>query len=283
MIVLEFLGAIVLMWLILFVPLYILYRLVKLFWETFIEPPAPVVSSAGYPQSQRITYQSAELLLSLKFSYFQRLDDAGRARFLKRLLRFISEKEFRAMSGMMLTEEMVVLISASAIQLTFGLDDYLLEHFTSIFIYPREFYSRINKTYNKGETNAGGAIALSWKDFREGYADEHNNLNLGLHEMAHALRFNELHDDFDSLFAAYMSKWRMMADGEFEKLKAKQPSFFRAYGGSNISEFFSVCVEYFFESPKEFKEHLPDLYRSMTTLLNQDPSTAAGGRPFTSC
>ena len=36
-------------------------------------------------------------------------------------------------------------------------------------------------------------------------------------------------------------------------------------------EFFAVCTEHFFETPKLFKQNLPILYNLMCYMLNQDP------------
>jgi hypothetical protein len=169
---------------------------------------------------------------------------------------------------------MVVLISASAIQLTFGLNEYRLDHFSRIFVYPKAFYSKISKQYHKGETNLAGAIALSWSHFIEGYNKPNDKVNLGLHEMAHALRFDKFKsEDYDLFFNTYYDKWQTVAQEEFKRTRDHSSSFFREYGGANFNEFFAVCVEVFFESPAEFKKLHPEIYRHMSILLNQDPLT----------
>ena len=281
MLALEFIGMILLAALMIITPLYIAYMLVRLFWEKFIERPGAVISGGSIyqdGQKMRIDFKNAELILISKFRYYQKLDDSSKAKFLKRVIRFISVKEFRALGGLQITEEMVVLVSASAVQLTFGLKEFQLEHFRKIFIYPKEFYSKTSKEYHKGETNLGGVIVLSWKHFVEDYVKENDNLNVGLHEMAHALRFDRMKgDSYDVFFAQYMEKWQVISTEEFTKLKEQKPSVFRSYGGSNFNEFFSVCVEYFFESPADFKRALPEMYRHMTILLNQDPAAGIYG------
>ncbi len=282
MFVLELIGGILLGAAAILVPLYIFYRIFRFLWERFIEPAPAILNYSKTAEGallNRIGYKNMEVILNDKFRYYQKLDDAGKTKFLKRVSRFIADKEFRALEGLLLTEEMVVLISASAIQLTFGLEDYMLDHFSKIFIYPKEFYSRTSKTYNKGETNIMGVVVLSWKDFQEGYANERDNLNLGLHEMAHALKLDQLHEGLNSAFTEYMNKWQLVAKDEFTKLKEKQSSVFREYGGTNVTEFFSVCVEYFFESPTDLLRHAPEVYKHLTILLNQDPAINGTGAP----
>jgi Mlc titration factor MtfA (ptsG expression regulator) len=256
------LGLVLLLVAIVFTPLFGLYYLIRYIVGFF--------SKSVYGRKIHLKY--AELTLSSKFEYYQKLNDKNKTKFLRRLLNFIDEKEFHGSGGLQLTDEMIVLISASAIQLTFGLDEYRLEHFSKIFVYPKAYYSKISKQYHKGETNLGGAIALSWSHFTEGYNKPNDKVNLGLHEMAHALRFDKFKsDDYDEFFNTYYDKWQIIAKEEFTKTKENKISFFREYGGTNLNEFFAVCVESFFESPAEFKKMHPGIYRHMCVLLNQDP------------
>jgi hypothetical protein len=113
-------------------------------------------------------------------------------------------------------------------------------------------------------------MCFSWEDFLEGNKNPADKINLGLHEFAHALRFNGIKgDDTDYFFEHYFPKWVSCASKEFVKLRNHVPSIFRKYGGVNINEFFSVTVETFFENPIEFEQYAPELYRQTSILLNQ--------------
>jgi Mlc titration factor MtfA (ptsG expression regulator) len=259
---LQGLAVIIFIAAIVFLPLFGLYYLVKGLISFFDR------SAFGH----KIDLRYAELLLSSKFVYYQKLDDKNKTRFMRRLLNFIENKDFKGSGGLQLTDEMIVLISASAIQLTFGLDEYMLDHFSKIFVYPKAYYSKVSGQYHKGETNLGGAIALSWNHFTEGYNKPSDKVNLGLHEMAHALRFDKFKsNDYDKFFNQYFDKWQVIASEEYKKTKENASPFFREYGGTNMNEFFAVCVESFFESPAEFKKLHPEIYKHMCILLNQDP------------
>ncbi|MGZ4035028.1 MAG: zinc-dependent peptidase, partial [Bacteroidia bacterium] len=252
---------------VIFTPMFGLYYLITTLWTTFIE-------NTGKFYHSSISNQIIENILTQKFSYYQNLDESEKKRFVKRTKEFIKIKEFYPSGGMEITDEMIILISASAIQLTFGLNEYLLDSFSKIFIYPKEYYSKYDKLYHKGEANLNGVIAFSWQHFVEGYDNLKDNLNLGLHEMAHALRFDKFkNESADSFFSSYFEKWHMVSKDEFLRLKDGKPSFFREYGGTNINEFFSVCVECFFESPLEFSKVQPEIFKHMSILLNQNPLT----------
>ncbi len=198
-----------------------------------------------------------------------------KVKFLLRVKNFIADKDFESRGGVELTDEVKALVAASAVQITFGLHKYTLSHFSKIILYPESFYNRLGDEYHIGETNVQGVIVLSWKDLQDGFLKATDNFNVGLHEMAHALELQwRLEDDYDSFFGNYFEKWSMVADEEFENIENERESFLRKYAGANKHEFFAVCMEYFFESSKEFRERLPQIYYQLCILLNQDPLQA---------
>ena len=52
------------------------------------------------------------------------------------------------------------------------------------------------------------------------------------------------------------------------KDKLDEVNYFRAYAFTNEYEFMAVMVEYFFESPEDFKNHFPQLYNHVRTMFN---------------
>jgi Mlc titration factor MtfA (ptsG expression regulator) len=215
-------------------------------------------------------------ILNQYFPYYQKLTPENHHAFEQKVLYFILSKKWIPRQFDAVTDEMKVMISACAVQLTFGLPRVYLQHFTGIVIYPDNYYSSITQRFHKGEVNpAYGFIVLSWKSFVDGYLLHPNDaINVGLHELAHALRLenlirNDEYQFFDETllnkFDAYAYRICHKSDPEF--------LFFRPYACTNEHEFFSVAVENFFERPHEFKAALPQLYLIMTRLLNQDPVT----------
>lgn len=185
----------------------------------------------------------------------------------------MSSKQFIARQMQKVTEEMKVLISASAAQLTFGFRGITFPYFYKIFVFPESFYNYQNQAFHKGEVNPKfKAIALSWKDFVEGYLDN-DGRNLGLHEMAHALRLENriINEEHSFLDEKILKEWEVHARRTMQEIVNGEETFFRKYGGVNNEEFFAVAVENFFERPAEFKEKHPMTYRTLCQLLHQDP------------
>ena len=213
-----------------------------------------------------------EKYLLNRFPYYDRLPPKLKVKFLHRVKNFIADKSFEGRENLEVTDEMKTWVAASAVQLTFGLDKYSLNHFSKIILYPEVYYNQRTDAMHKGETNTKGIIVLSWHDLRTGYEIPSDNFNLGLHEMAHALELELLlRRDYDNFFGDYYRKWSLIAEAEFRNIESERASFLRKYAGTNKREFFAVCIEYFFESSAEFREKLPQVYYHLSILLNQDP------------
>ena len=210
--------------------------------------------------------------LEKRFAYYRLLDEERKAEFVQRVETFLREKEFVSRGKLEITEEMKVLIAACAVQLTFGLSPVYLAHFKLIILYPDRYYSVINHNYHVGEVNEGGAIVLSWRHFVDGYFYPNDSLNVGLHEMAHALLLeNRRYHGQDLLNPEAVRAFFEQARHEYRKIQAGEDSVLRKYAGTNVAELFAVAVETFFENPQEMSRQAPVLYASMVDLLGQNP------------
>jgi MtfA peptidase len=217
-------------------------------------------------------------ILSRYFEYYNSLPPKSKLIFEYRVRRFIELKNFIPRDMAKVTDEMQVLIAASAVQLAFGFSDIFLSHFENIVVYPDQFFSNAGQREHKGEVNPKAkAIVLSWKHFTEGYASK-EGVNLGLHEMAHALQLENIvmNNEYDFLDEDHIKHWQQLASAEITKIRSGESGFFREYAGTNHAEFFAVAIENFFERPAEFKAYHQELYAALRDLINQDPGILVG-------
>ena len=224
--------------------------------------------------------KSHRSVLEKYFQYYDRLDARQKKRFEHLVAGFLEEKEWKGV-GVELEDEMQVMISASAAQLMFGLPDLTLLHFDRMLVYGDAYKHQRSGRMHQGEVNPGaGIIRLSWKHYLHGYARPEDAHNVALHEMAHALWFEDIipnvDDDFFDL--RVFTRWKELARDEMERIQRGERRFFRAYAGTNAEEFFAVAVEYFFEQPLDFRQELPDLYDTLKQLLRQDPAASVAVR-----
>lgn len=204
--------------------------------------------------------------------YYVALNDKGKAKFITRLNRFVNATKWIGAERLQLTNEMRYVIGSAAIQITFGFSDntYMFPSISRVIIYPDAFYNRMIRRNLKGGTTSN-TVMLSWRHTLEGYADPDDNLNLALHEFAHALKLYAEQGGMENFFGTYITNWLAISAPEQKRLRAREDSFLRAYGGTNDHEFFAVSVEHFFESPEQFKQELPDIFNHLCVLLNQNP------------
>lgn len=200
-------------------------------------------------------------------SYYPELDKFNRRRFILRLHDFINSMTFLGREDQEINLKVCTLCAAPAIQLTFGLESYKFNHFHTIVVYPQQFYSEHQNDYVKGGVSRGDAIFFSFLDLEKGYRHDSDGVNLGLHEMAHAIHIEYFDDDFEKEFP----NWEKTALEEMPKILKQPNPILRNYAMHNKHELFAVCCEVFFEQPEDLKRQSERLYLSMKKLLNQDP------------
>lgn len=238
-------------------PLLVLFRTVKRYW----------IKKAKYYHKTDNTIQR-----NLRdFEYYKGLSTEGKYNFIRRVRYTAFYKSFIGKNGLEVTDEMRVEVAASLVQLTYGYKKFEMPHFEEIWIFPEAFYHPVNRVGMKGFTSPKGIVALSWVDFKHGYAHKDDNYNLGLHELTHALHINSENTFSNTHFRKHFSFWKRRSIIDFENLRSGTNTFLRDYGASNFHEFLSVCVEHFFESPEEFYEELPYLYIRTCILMGQNP------------
>lgn len=222
-------------------------------------------------RKHRRMQQEMDNLLSSRFRYYAALSPEGKNKFLARLCYVLDKVEFVGYQGLEITDDMRTCVLFSQIQLTFGMKLFYFSIFKRYILYPESFYSRFFNRDLLGLTSAVGFVTLSWHDFQEGYLVPNDKYNLGLHEMAHALRL-ELSDTFnnESLVQQMSDKMDDQALIEKNMVSRGVPSILREYAYTNNEEFFSVCVEYFFEVPALLKEYKPEIFSILCRMLNQN-------------
>ncbi len=206
-------------------------------------------------------------------TYYKSLDIQLRKRFLLRVMEFMESKKFEYVD-VQADEKMPLLISAAAIQLTFGLDKYLLDFFDTIYVLKHDYHYGMYNVPFAGHVSRNG-IYLSWDNFLRGYADDTDADNVGIHEMAHALAYvnfmTEDNDGEDNDFKERFRAFSLVARPIFETMQQGNSTVLDSYAATNYNEFWAVSVETFFEKSLSMKIQMPDLYNALCTLLRQDP------------
>lgn len=214
-------------------------------------------------------------VLDAHFPYFTRLKPIHKNEFIRKLETILSTKRFIPRGGLEeVTSEMEVMIGATITMVIFGWKRLRLAHFHTILVYPNAYYSTVNKVYHRGEVNPKhGLIVVSWKCFVEGMADPADGVNVGIHEIAHALKLaNLIETDGEHEFnPKAWTEYTQWVPAEMDRLRKGLPSLFRESAALNEHEFFAVALESFFERSQDLKNYHPNMYQALVHLLRQDP------------
>jgi MtfA peptidase len=221
---------------------------------------------------------------------------------------FLAQKQFSTAHELQLTDEICVAIAAQAALpvLNLGLEFY--RGWVGVIVYPGEFV--IRKTVEdedgvvhevvqdaSGEAWEGGPVLLSWEDVQ--MSDGGSAYNVVIHEFAHKIDMlggdadgrppllRRLHADlnpreWEDIFDNAYDSFCRRVDGVSERRwkQFAETSLIDPYAADHPSEFFAVCSEALFVTPREFEAEYPELYRLLARYYRQDPA-GVFDTPFT--
>ncbi len=204
-------------------------------------------------------------------TFYRKLSESGQQRFAGRMMAFVEEKEWLGRQVELGLVEKSKIASA-AVQLTFGLHEFLLPHFKTIVVYPKAFTPPEREGARHGEVHPGGAVVLSWQAFAFGMGVEDDGKNVALHEFAHALNLSDQMDkEVDRHFEGYWDTWLAAAKRQLKTDPQSMAWMIASRTVPNVEELFAVTVEHFFERPLEFAQQTPEYFSHTARLLNLDP------------
>jgi hypothetical protein len=188
------------------------------------------------------------------------------------LASLIKQLEFHTRDDLELREEMRVLITATAVMMTFGFRDYRLPNLQRVVLYPGPYHSEMSGKMHKGEYSpAYKTLAFSWPDFLMGYDIANDNLNLGIHELSHVIHIKcHFGEDISSHIynLGFRALKEFLRNHEAMRQALIKTRYFRAYAFTNEVEFIAVLIECFFETPEIFKADFPEIYGYVKRMLN---------------
>jgi hypothetical protein len=213
-------------------------------------------------------------LLAERYDHYDRLPAELRARFDDDLRIFLSEARITGIE-VEATEELRLLVAASAVTVSLGWPDYEWDQLAEVLLYPQDFdrdYT-FEKDDRAGETHPWGTVILSVPALRESFEDPDDGYHVGIHEFAHLLDVDQTR--FDGipigLSEARSREWRAVAEKEMERLR-RGKSVIDPYGGDDPVEFLAVSVEAFFEIPLLLRRRHREVYAILAEYFRQDPA-----------
>lgn len=229
----------------------------------------PVIHSAK--RKLKLSKLQKEILVS-RVDFYNKLSPVHQQHFEHRLATFIRTYKFIGRDGYEVNAETKVLIGSSYTLLTFGKRKFITDVFDKIIVYPDVFRSTITRKKHKGEFNPKfKTVVFSWKHFLEGITITNDNLNLGIHEFTHIIHIKSLkRKDMSSVVfkREYERLINYLQKNQAVRKRILASNYFRVYAFENQYEFMAVLIETFIETPHEFKEKFPAIYKKIKRMLN---------------
>ena len=100
--------------------------------------PQKMEAPSQLPEEEIVSdeiFNKYSYIISSRIQYFNDLSFDLKHRFVNRVHHYINQKQFHYI-GLEPKEEIPVLTGASAVQVTFGLKSYLMQHFKNVYILP---------------------------------------------------------------------------------------------------------------------------------------------------
>lgn len=214
-------------------------------------------------------------ILAGQVPFYRGLGEEERRRLEDRIKVFVYTKSFSSPNQLAVTEEMKVVVAATACRLTMNMpwEDYA--QVRRVSVRAGEFTGRSGKAV----IGRGGRwkVVVSWPDLVAGLAEPDDGDNVGYHEFAHALdgADGDLDGEAPGPVSDIYQVWtEVMSSGREEvvcALRENIDSPIDGYAAKSDSEFFAVATEWFFERPDELRERLPAVYDVLSRFYRQDP------------
>jgi Mlc titration factor MtfA (ptsG expression regulator) len=204
----------------------------------------------------------------------------------------LAEVPFIGCGGLVVNDEMRVLVAVQASLLLLGRGDGGFEGLSQVLVYPGAFV--VERTHTQpdgtlrderqvlsGESWQQGQVVLSWDDVLAGAADPEDGRNVVIHEFAH--RLDQATGTANgapgfapgSGSAAQRRQWARVLSAEFEALQQRlargESGLIDSYAATNAAEFFAVTTELFFERPEALAAAHPALHEQLRGFHGVDP------------
>jgi Mlc titration factor MtfA (ptsG expression regulator) len=206
--------------------------------------------------------------------HYHRLGPELRARFEQDVRFFMEEKRVTGVEADV-TDELRLLVAASAVTLSLGWPDHEWDSLSEVLLYPQDF----DRDYGferrelSGQAHGWGTVILSIPSLRHSFDDPDDAYHVGYHEFAHLLDLEQTH--FDGIPAgmgdAAAREWVRLMEREMGRLRRGR-SVIDDYGAEEPAEFLAVAVEAFFESSLALRARHREVYEALRDYFRQDPA-----------
>ena len=227
-------------------------------------------------------------ILRRRMPVFARLPADVQLQLKKHAQVLLAEKPFIGCGGLVVSDEMRVLIATQAALLLLNRRAGYFPRLRQVLVYPGAFVvdrtatdpgglARDERRVLAGESWQQGQVILSWDDVLAGAADPDDGRNVVIHEFAHQLDQEGGRANGAPLLGRRerYARWATVLGNEFSALQQRlaqgESGLIEAYAATDPAEFFAVVSELFFERPAALGAAHPALYGELRGYYRSNP------------
>ena len=201
--------------------------------------------------------------------FFAHLSPAGKERFAERVVIYRQARAFMPMAMEEVPLDVETVIAASAVWLTFGKEEFLLEPYERFVIYRGPFptplhgeHWHVSELYPEDEV-----ILFSIPHLMDSFANSKGYFNIGLYELAKAYVLQFKFEDWPV--------WKRADWATFEQISGMSHDYVRKFIGLPQVDQLAVSIVHFLVFPVKFKAAYPNEYQRYVSNFQFDPTTGA--------
>lgn len=207
--------------------------------------------------------------------FYDQLPYDDKVTFQKRVRDFLKGRQLRPRDMEDLSLEHQVLVSASAVTVTFGVKKFYFPYFNLVMVYPQGYEQLIKKRYQTDRVKMQGAVVLGLDELIAGTRDPATRFHPGIHEFSHAL-YHENVIEMEGYFNISTSEVRDQMQQHAMDIAAMDylPPLMREMTPKYPQQFFASVATLYFTQPEAVTDRWPALSGWLANIFQQKISTS---------
>ncbi len=212
-------------------------------------------------------------------TFYRNLNAEDKQKFEQRSLLFLQTTAVEGAVNVDITDQDKLLVAASALIPVWGFPNWHYLNIKTVYLLPASFNDKFECgtpdariTGMVGTGPMEGKMALSKPALHQGFANDRDKQNVGIHEFVHLIDMAD--GDCDGFpervkHFEYCAPWFDLVQYKISEVEENKSNI-RQYAATNKAEFLAVTSEYFFERPKMLKQKHPKLYSYLSDFYQQN-------------
>jgi Mlc titration factor MtfA (ptsG expression regulator) len=202
--------------------------------------------------------------------FYASLPDDDKVTFQKRVRDFLKGRQLKPRNMDQLSLEHQVLISASAVTVTFGVKKSYSLYFNLIHVYPEGYERWIKKRYQKDKMKMQGAVVIGLEELIAATKDPAGHFHPGIHEFSLAL-YHENVVEKEGYFdiTPGMVEQQLHEHGATLAQWACLPPLISRMTQEFPQQFFASAATMYFTQPDEIKNRWPGVTNWLSGIFQQ--------------